>query len=100
MAVRLGATVGYLIGDSEETDPIYVETHASFMRWINSSEVDAKIAWSVRAEWRQEYGMNRSELTTASFRKSFTALTEVDWDQRYQRRLKKAGTNGTQNLFG
>ena len=100
MAVRLGATVGYLIGDSEETDPIYVETHASFMRWINSSVVDAKIAWDLRAEWRHEYGMNRAELTTASFRKSFTALTEVDWDQRYQRRLKKAGANGTPNLFG
>lgn len=100
MAVRLGATVGYLIGDAEETDPIWVETHASWRRWIDSNEVDAKTAVSLRDEWRYEYGMNRAESTTASFRKSFTALSEVDWDQRYQRRTKKAGANGTQSLFG
>jgi len=51
MAIRLGATVAYLIGDSEETDPIYVETHSSWRRWIDSNAVDAKTAISLRDEW-------------------------------------------------
>ena len=99
ISARLGTTVGFLIGESEEADPIWVESNDSWRKWVNTSKLDAKIAIDLRDEWRHEYNMNRAEQTTASFRKSFKALSEVDWDKRYQQRAKKAETNGTKSLF-
>jgi transcriptional regulator with XRE-family HTH domain len=99
MAVRLCTTVAFLIGESEEADPVWVETHESWRKWINSSSVDAKVAVDLRDEWRHEYELNRVEQTTASFRKSFGPLSSVDWDSRYQLRIKKVGTNAARTLF-
>jgi transcriptional regulator with XRE-family HTH domain len=99
ISARLGTTVGFLIGESEEADPIWVESNDSWRKWVNTSKLDAKIAIDLRDEWRHEYNMNRAEQTTASFRKSFKALSEVDWDKRYQQRAKKAETNGIKSLF-
>jgi transcriptional regulator with XRE-family HTH domain len=99
MAVLLGTTVRFLIGESEETDTIWVESRASWRKWIGANKIDAKIAMDLRDAWSHEYGMNRAELTIASFRKSFTTMSEVDWDKRYQQYIKKAETNGSQSLF-
>jgi transcriptional regulator with XRE-family HTH domain len=98
MAARLGTSVAYLIGESEEADPIWVESRASWRRWINSGGIDAKVAMEIRDDWSREYRMNRVELTTASYRKTVAALTEVDWDKRYQDR-QKVNPNGSQSLF-
>jgi transcriptional regulator with XRE-family HTH domain len=102
MAVLLGTTVRFLIGESEETDTIWVESRASWRKWIGANKIDAKIAMDLRDEWSHEYGMNRAELTTlatASARNSFSTMSEVDWDKRYQQYVKKAETNGSQSLF-
>jgi hypothetical protein len=87
MATRLGTSVGYLLGEAEDSDPIWLESNAAWRQWVDSTpEVNASVALAVRDEWRHEFHLNRSELSTVSFRKSNKALSKVDWDARYQNR--------------
>ncbi|HEY4050330.1 MAG TPA: hypothetical protein VGM27_25990 [Acidobacteriaceae bacterium] len=61
MATRLGTSVAFLIGESEETDPVWVESNASWRRWIdNTPNVDAATALSMRDEWRHDHLHYRS----------------------------------------
>src|SRR5579884_1269567 len=73
MAIRLGTSVSYLLGETEATDPVWVESNASWRRWIEESGADAAGALAVRDEWRQEYRINQSVERTPSFPTSSTA---------------------------
>ena len=100
MAVLLGTSVAYLVGESEETDPVWVESHATWRRWAESTKVDAGAALSIKDEWRHEYRQNRGQQTTASFRQSVRTMSVVDWDRLYQdRSKKKGGASGNGELF-
>ncbi len=90
MAVRLGERVSYLIGESEESDPVWIESNASCRKWIYETPgVDAGIALRTLDEWRSDYAMNRREQqSSASFRKPTPLMTVSDWDRRYQQRIK------------
>jgi len=49
MGLRLGERVGYLIGESEETDPIWIESHASWRAWIEKTPgVEASTALRIK----------------------------------------------------
>jgi transcriptional regulator with XRE-family HTH domain len=86
MGMRLGERVGYLIGESEETDPIWIESHASWRAWIEKTPgIEAATALRIKDEWRHEYATTRRErLTATSHRSSLKRMTEPDWDKRYQ----------------
>jgi len=63
MALRLGERVGYLIGESEESDPIWIDSHASWRSWIDKTTgVDAatalKVARRVAARVRERTADN------------------------------------------
>jgi transcriptional regulator with XRE-family HTH domain len=100
MALRLGERVGYLIGESEESDPVWIDSHASWRSWIDKTTgIDAAAALKVRDEWRQEYATDRRQrLTTASHRESSKRMRETDWDKRYQQtsRLNKKASPSAQ----
>ena len=89
MAVRLNERVSYLIGDSEENDPIWIDSHAAWRSWVQKNpDVFAGAALSIRDEWRSEYKLRRREQATLSLtshrRAVATRMQEKDWDARYQ----------------
>jgi transcriptional regulator with XRE-family HTH domain len=100
MALRLGTTVGYLLGETGETDPTWIESQASWKRWIdNNPTVPACTAVALQEEWLHEHRLAQNQQTTASFRKSKGPVTEGDWKERYTRKIKRGNANGTGQLF-
>ncbi len=100
MAVLLGESVSYLIGESEESDPVWIESNASWHAWITKTpNIDGAKAVLMRDTWREDYMRNRAQQSSASFRKVNRAMREADWDQLYQKQAKKAGAGASQQLF-
>jgi len=100
MAHRLGERVGYLLGEAEEADPTWIQSHAAWRSWIdNTKGLDAGIALRIRDEWRHEYAMlRRDQQNMASFRKPTSLMREIDWDKKYQqvRSKRKGAVNAKQ----
>ena len=87
IATLLGTRVGYLLGESEETDPIWVESNASWRKWITASTgIDGGLAVQLRDKWRDTYQLARRtrELSSVSFRNSQKLMEVKDWDRQYQ----------------
>jgi len=62
MAHRLNERVSYLVGDSEENDPVLTDSNAAFRSWIQGDpEIRAGAAYAVRDEWRNEYALRRRD---------------------------------------
>lgn len=100
IAHLLGTTVGYLLGEAEESDPTWIESRASWKRWIDAdSTIPATTAQAILEEWHHEYRLGQNEQTTTSFRKAKGPLSETDWQQRYDKRKKKAVANASGHLF-
>ena len=99
MGVLLGVSVAYLIGESEQVDPIWIESNASWHSWATKAAGDeVATAVQIRDEWRQQYTSNKTNETVASFRNVTTAMRESDWDKLYQQKIKKV-VAGAGQLF-
>lgn len=105
IAVRLNERVAYLLGESEESDAVWIESNASWRQWISSTDgINARLALQIRDEWRNDYRKSLRErqntAIAASFRNSERSMKEIDWDKRYQKRAKgQAGHNATQQTL-
>jgi transcriptional regulator with XRE-family HTH domain len=100
MAHLFGEKVGYLLGDAEDSDPIWVESQASWRAWINNTpNREASIALSIRDEWRTSYRLERAPENSSSFRRTKKPLRETDWERRYQERVRHAPRNPKPSLF-
>jgi len=91
IAHRLGERVAFLLGEEEQNDPIWAESHASWRSWVGKTPgLDAQIVLRMRDEWRDEYALEKREKQTsaASFRKSTRLMREPDWDKKYQKLFK------------
>ena len=93
MAHRLNERVSYLIGDSDEGDSIWIDSHAAWRSWIDENrELTAAAVLAVRDEWRHEYNLDRraqSASSSTSHRREISGRMEAkDWDIRYQKFLK------------
>jgi transcriptional regulator with XRE-family HTH domain len=95
IAKRLSTTVGYLLGEWEVTDPIYVASNASWRQWADKAAgVDLATGLQIRDKWRSDYHMwarARSEATVTSFRNAPKLMKVEDWDQLYQANMKAKG---------
>jgi transcriptional regulator with XRE-family HTH domain len=98
VAVLLDVSVGYLLGESVETDPIWVESNAAWRRWVdNATSADASIALKIRDDWRHDYGSIKKEQgSEKSLRKAVGLMREPDWDKAYQNAAKKDRSNEPQ----
>jgi transcriptional regulator with XRE-family HTH domain len=100
MGHRLGERVGYLLGESEESDPVWVQSHIAWRSWIDKTDgLDASLTLRIRDGWRHEYAMlRRDQVSVASFRKSAPLMRETDWDKRYQelKKTRKGAANAQQ----
>jgi len=98
---RLGERVAYLLGESEDVDPIWLESNSSWEEWVSSgSGIDAKLACELRGKWQDEYHLLRREHqpSSASFRSKVKLMKVRDWDQEYQKIAK--GSLGTGPIQG
>jgi transcriptional regulator with XRE-family HTH domain len=104
---RLGrllcVSVGYLLGESKEADPVWIDSHASWRSWIRTPGIEAGPALEVMDDWEADYIMKASQCEPgyASHRNDLTVRTKKDWDIEYQKLLKRKGTSndGQPTLF-
>lgn len=100
MAALFGTTVGYLLGEGEETDAVWVESKASWKRWIDSDPgIGASLANAILEEWAHDFRVGQNEQSVASYRKPVGPLTEADWKSRYERKKGKVAANASGKLF-
>jgi transcriptional regulator with XRE-family HTH domain len=100
MAHKLCTSVGYLLGEIDEADPIYVESKASWSTWIANSPVEARDACALWEDWVREHHLQQNQPSTASFRKMTRPMNESDWQKRHENKTKKkAGASASGDLF-
>jgi transcriptional regulator with XRE-family HTH domain len=100
IAALLGESVGYLVGEKEMADPIWISSEASFREWVDASpQVPAGEAFRMRDIWRDEYRLSKNQPMSVSFRRSTEPMTVADWDRRYKQTCNKAGNRATASLF-
>jgi transcriptional regulator with XRE-family HTH domain len=101
IAALLGENVGYLVGESERADPVWISSQASFREWVEANpSVPAGDAFRVRDSWRDEYRLSKNQPVSVSFRRVSKPMSVADWDRRYRQSRSKAGNGGsTASLF-
>jgi transcriptional regulator with XRE-family HTH domain len=95
MSIILHVTVGYLLGETEETDPIWAESMANWNEWAcNSWGLDASVVVALRNEWRdrlrQERKLESSPISTRSVSQIRKAMSIEDWQVLYSERMPRA----------
>lgn len=101
ITARLCTNVGYLLGESEITDPIYLESNANWLKWAYStSGADLSLGLQLRDQWCRTFEAKacvRGEASLSSFRSEFKVMGVKDWDELYQKAAKdKGGRSATQ----
>jgi transcriptional regulator with XRE-family HTH domain len=100
MGSLLNISVGYLLGEGFETDPVLQESLGTWNSWVDSTTgLDAAIANRIKKDWHDDYSRSRKQAAAsiASQRNNNGAMRGADWDKKYQEALKKAkGGNGAQ----
>jgi hypothetical protein len=98
IAKRLCTTIGYLLGESEITDPVYVQSNASWRKWADAtSGLDLAIGLKIRDQWCENHlasARSRGEASVTSFRKQPKVMEVNDWDQLYRRFTKSISGHG------
>ena len=62
MAVMLGVSVGYLLGETADSDPVMMQSLASWRSWLDATPgLDASLAMTLRDEWKDEYLRDRRQ---------------------------------------
>jgi len=92
MTRLLNERVSYLLGESEDVDPAWVESDNSWRRWVdNTPGVEARLALQIRENWRHEYRtVSRAQQSSSiSFRGRSKMMQESDWDKSYREKVKK-----------
>jgi transcriptional regulator with XRE-family HTH domain len=91
MAAILQEDVGYLIGESEEADPIWTDSKTSWHAWATETPgLDAALAINIRDEWRDNYRAQKAQPSVASYRKPMQAMQKTDWDALYKKKLRES----------
>ena len=100
MAAILGESVAYLIGESEEADPIWIESKASWHAWATTTPgLDAGVAIKIKDDWCDQYRSQKVQPGVASFRRQVRAMGKTDWDSLYKNELAKSNGPENRELF-
>src|SRR6266849_1351623 len=101
MAAILQEDIGYLIGETETADPIWIESNASWHAWATETPgLDAAVAITIRDQWRDDYRSQRAQPSMASFRNTKkTPMQKADWDRTYKKRTKVNAATAKPSLF-
>lgn len=100
MGSLLRVSVGHLMGETEEDDPIWIESHASWNSWmLDGTPKDGGIALTIRNEWRTKYQASKLEESVASSRKTVKAMKTTDWEKLHRERSAKGKSGVDTSLF-
>jgi transcriptional regulator with XRE-family HTH domain len=101
MGSLLSVSVGHLMGEDKNEDPIWLESHASWNSWmLDGTQKDGGIALRIRNDWEANYNASRFEETVTSSRKPLKAMRTTDWEKLYRERTSPNGkTTGSGLLF-
>lgn len=103
LGVLLGVSVGYLLGESKDADPVWIQSQACWRNWIRTPSVEAGLAYELKEEWEAEYmrKTGQREPSYASHRNEISPREEKDWDIEYQKRLSRVAPerNGQTKFF-
>jgi transcriptional regulator with XRE-family HTH domain len=90
MAVLLDVSVGYLLGETRDTDPIWVQSNASWRSWMRENlSVETNVAFEIWDEWKADHRRPSRTSSLLSFRDPQKPMTAVDWDKRYKQGLNE-----------
>lgn len=101
MAVRLSVKIAYLLGESDDCDPAWVESNATWRQWVlETTGLDAKRTLQVKDAWRKSYRENlRTDTpTSVSYRQKHTPMSLMDWDKAYKKILNVKSKNTSGDL--
>jgi transcriptional regulator with XRE-family HTH domain len=100
MAAILGEGVAYLIGESEEADPIWTQTKASWHAWVmDTPGLDGSVALKIKDDWCDQYRTQKAQPAGVSFRRHVRALGKTDWDLLYKEEVAKSHGVKNRELF-
>lgn len=102
IAARLSVRISYILGESDDCDPIWVESNDSWRKWIQVTPgLDAKRTLQVRDDWRQRYRENLREQTASrtSFRSRSNAMSQPDWQRAYDKAKGPTKDSSNGSLF-
>jgi transcriptional regulator with XRE-family HTH domain len=94
MSIILHVSVGFLLGETEETDPVWTESMANWNEWAcNSRGLDASVVVALRNEWRDRFREERKlesgPMSTRPGGQIRKAMSIDDWQTRYSERMPK-----------
>ena len=97
MSARLNVSVGYLLGESPQVDPVITESKASWLQWLKSSSgINGVLAVEIWEDWEKEVSYARSpSVGSARNLTGKTAMKAANWERRYQEKARTSG-NGSQ----
>jgi transcriptional regulator with XRE-family HTH domain len=102
MGVLLNESVAYLVGESEEADPIWVESKLAFDSWIGGSAdvIDGRIAFEMRKSWQRAYLEERRSTEQRDYRRN--PMGVLDWERKYRALAGPKGKNNDRQtqIFG
>jgi transcriptional regulator with XRE-family HTH domain len=87
MSTLLGVSVGFLLGEAQDADPVRTESRATWRAWIRETPgLDAEVAVSMLEEWQDSHKRKVQLPSVLSFRDVQNTMTVSDWDQLYQQK--------------
>lgn len=101
MSAKLRVSVGYLLGEAPQVDPIITESRISWVRWLKASpRIDGVLAVEIKEDWENEARYARAaSIGSARNRVGTTAMKVADWDRRYRKKVEIKGNGPQQRLF-
>jgi transcriptional regulator with XRE-family HTH domain len=104
MAVLLGVSVGYLLGETIDSDPVCIESTATWRAWVNKTpKLETGVVLKIRDDWQNQHLLERRQPPSlVSHRQVRAPMTEADWEKMYQaelgKRAKSAGLFSQQHV--
>ena len=101
MSVKLRVSVGHLLGEAPQVDPIITESRASWVRWLKtSSRIDGILAVEIKEDWENKARYARAaSIGSARNRVGTTAMKVADWDRRYKKKVETRDNGPQQGLL-
>ena len=101
MSARLGVSVGHLLGETRQLDPVIVESTASWNQWLKESGlIDGALAVEIKDEWEGKVMSARAASVGSARNQAGTSvMTMADWDRRYQKKARPSRNGSQKNLF-
>ncbi len=102
MSIRLGESVGFLLGEKRQDDAIYLESKENWNAWVRESEenVDARTAVAVFDQWKTGYFARKVESSLSSFRAEVRPVQKVEWDEMFRRAKASKPASKQRSMFG